>query len=1087
MRILLVRFKNLNSLAGEWEIDLAYPVFSSDGIFAITGPTGAGKTTILDAVCLALYGRTPRLNKVTKSGNEIMSRQTGECFAEVTFETQAGRFRCHWSQHRARKKPGGELQAPKHEIADADSGRILEAKLRGVADQIETVTGMDFDRFTRSMLLAQGGFAAFLQAAPDERAPILEQITGTEIYSQISIQVHKQRAGEREKLDILQAELAGMQLLSEEDERQLQAGLEQMVLQETALNQDIDQNNQAIDWLDGIESLEKELGLLAKQKQDMEIRLKDFQPGHEKLERATQALELAGDFASLSSLRREQETDQQRRKACQLALPEQEAEVNRAEINMKLADAHLAQQKHKREEVLIVIRKVRELDLKLREKTAPVKTAEDGIFEMEQTLDNLRTEFREESQVLKEQKINFEEVQKLLSASEADRGLVEQLARILSQFDRLRELDGNLLDRAGELAAAEAQKQEANRLWNEHIQKLQAQKEVLETHQAKLLQQQSDLADILAERKITQWRDSLSELKERGTLLNEVSASLKSLTELRHTLIGLTTRHEKLTAEDVLLEQQIQAWLEKHAAFERELQLLETELSLLKKIEDLEEARHQLQDGKPCPLCGAEEHPYAERNVPVPDETRAALSRVRANLKQANETVTGLRVKQARNLKDLEQILIRQKETTDKIGSGDERIHEGLEMLSIDGPDKDGGDELGAVLLRFQQENEDNLQSTSNVVQAVEVHEKEIGTLRDSLESSKDAVIQSERDTLAAAHAKESAEQADERAKKALEMLSTQFQQAQEDALRDVSSYGVDSLAMNALDQVQSELTLRRDRWVSRQAEMAELERRISTLELQTQHQTSQISRSETELKNLRSGLDILRQERDSLTRERRGIFGDKRPDDEESRLSSAIKDREKHLEDSRGVFNSATQELSNLKSRVEAIVKAMLARAEQLKTGEERFHVRLGQYGFTDETSYQAACLPEEERNNLMQQAQRLATEQTELNARSRDRSSLLDIERKKQTTDQPRDILKQELEALVNRQKSLQQEVGGMRQKLHDNESLRRKQQDRAKLIDAQKRECSRWDLLHELIGSADGKKYRNFAQGLTFEMMV
>ncbi|NOQ51638.1 MAG: AAA family ATPase, partial [Desulfuromonadaceae bacterium] len=191
MRILQVRFKNLNSLAGEWKIDLTHPTFAADGIFAITGPTGAGKTTILDAICLALYGRTPRLNRITKSGNEIMSRQTGECFAEATFETQAGRFRCHWSQHRARKKPDGELQAPKHEIADADSGQIFEAKLRGVAGQIETVTGMDFDRFTRSMLLAQGGFAAFLQAAPDERAPILEQITGTEIYSRISIRVHE--------------------------------------------------------------------------------------------------------------------------------------------------------------------------------------------------------------------------------------------------------------------------------------------------------------------------------------------------------------------------------------------------------------------------------------------------------------------------------------------------------------------------------------------------------------------------------------------------------------------------------------------------------------------------------------------------------------------------------------------------------------------------------------------------------------------------------------------------------------------------------------------------------------------------------
>ncbi|MFR8580743.1 AAA family ATPase [Bilophila wadsworthia] len=197
MRILQIRFKNLNSLAGEWAIDLTHPAFLSDGIFVITGPTGAGKTTILDAVCLALYGRTPRLPRVTKSENEIMSRQTGECFAEVTFETRSGTFRCHWHQWRARKKASGELQAPRRELSDAISGQILESNVQGVADKVEEATGMDFERFTRSMLLAQGGFAAFLQAPADQRAPILEQLTGTEIYSDISKRVHARVVLER--------------------------------------------------------------------------------------------------------------------------------------------------------------------------------------------------------------------------------------------------------------------------------------------------------------------------------------------------------------------------------------------------------------------------------------------------------------------------------------------------------------------------------------------------------------------------------------------------------------------------------------------------------------------------------------------------------------------------------------------------------------------------------------------------------------------------------------------------------------------------------------------------------------------------
>ncbi len=173
MRIEKIRFLNLNSLVGEWEIDLTHPAFASDGIFAITGPTGAGKTTILDAICLALYGRTPRLNRVTKSGNEIMSRQTGECFAEVTFRTGAGCFRCHWSQRRARKKPDGELQAPKHEIADGETGALFESRSGGPNRSMKPQEWIS--TASPGPCSLPGGFAAFLRARRMNGLPYLSR------------------------------------------------------------------------------------------------------------------------------------------------------------------------------------------------------------------------------------------------------------------------------------------------------------------------------------------------------------------------------------------------------------------------------------------------------------------------------------------------------------------------------------------------------------------------------------------------------------------------------------------------------------------------------------------------------------------------------------------------------------------------------------------------------------------------------------------------------------------------------------------------------------------------------------------------
>ncbi len=176
MKILGLRFKNLNSLYGEWVIDFTEPEYISNGIFDLTGATGAGKSTILDAVCLALYGATPRLGKITKRTNEIMSRRTGECYAEVLFESQTGRFRCYFSQHRARKKAEGDLQNPRHEIAEGlENGQVIENQLRRVATVIEEKTGMDFERFTRSILLAQGGFDIFLKADAEQKSKVLEQ------------------------------------------------------------------------------------------------------------------------------------------------------------------------------------------------------------------------------------------------------------------------------------------------------------------------------------------------------------------------------------------------------------------------------------------------------------------------------------------------------------------------------------------------------------------------------------------------------------------------------------------------------------------------------------------------------------------------------------------------------------------------------------------------------------------------------------------------------------------------------------------------------------------------------------------------
>ena len=318
MRIHTIRLANLNALTGTWEIDLDHPAYN-DNIYALTGPTGAGKTTILDAISLALYGRTPRLARIGKTGNEIMSRHSGTCHAEITFSTRTGRYRSHWSQHRARRKAGGELQNPKHELADADSGELLATGLKDVAAAIERLTGMDYQRFTRAMLLAQGDFAAFLRAAPDERAPLLEQITGTEIYSRISIAVHERLRDALEQQRQLATETAGITPLDAATHTALTQESAALQKQLAALATRQQQTAAALARAQNIAELTAELARLDEQHTAHQAALARFAPERERLAAAQSAALLDADYARLDTLRRAQ----QQNRAALAALDEQ--------------------------------------------------------------------------------------------------------------------------------------------------------------------------------------------------------------------------------------------------------------------------------------------------------------------------------------------------------------------------------------------------------------------------------------------------------------------------------------------------------------------------------------------------------------------------------------------------------------------------------------------------------------------------------------------------------------------------------------------------------------------------------------------
>ena len=254
MKILSVRLKNINSLRGEQYIAFDESPIADSGLFAIVGPTGAGKTSILDAITLALYGNAPRFGG--RDTEKAMSYHTTDCFAEVDFEVKGKRYRSKWALWRSRNRLDGEIQPPKMELCDLDSDKILESKKTDVVERITAITGLDYPRFLRSVMLAQGDFAAFLKAKESEKGELLEKITGTDLYTKLSQQAFQRKKKEEERLKELERKLDTAQLLTEEQQTEFRGKVQELDAEKNSISANIKTLESQHQWLMRIRELE---------------------------------------------------------------------------------------------------------------------------------------------------------------------------------------------------------------------------------------------------------------------------------------------------------------------------------------------------------------------------------------------------------------------------------------------------------------------------------------------------------------------------------------------------------------------------------------------------------------------------------------------------------------------------------------------------------------------------------------------------------------------------------------------------------------------------------------------------------------
>lgn len=197
MRIEKIVIENINSIE-EAEINFSTGILANEPLFLITGETGSGKSTILDAITLALYDKSPRYENTrnkekTENGlttmqstTNVLRKGTNDGKAVVWFAVGGEHYIATWQMHKTRNGKYDMTNRRKLEVVKGEEKIILETKIDTVNQRVAELVGLTYDQFVRSVMLAQGQFNTFLTSEKAKQTEILEMLTGTEVYSKIA-------------------------------------------------------------------------------------------------------------------------------------------------------------------------------------------------------------------------------------------------------------------------------------------------------------------------------------------------------------------------------------------------------------------------------------------------------------------------------------------------------------------------------------------------------------------------------------------------------------------------------------------------------------------------------------------------------------------------------------------------------------------------------------------------------------------------------------------------------------------------------------------------------------------------------------
>ncbi|EOR96206.1 Exonuclease SbcC [Arcticibacter svalbardensis MN12-7] len=1074
MKILSVRFLNLNSLKGEHQIRFDEYPFTESGLFAITGPTGAGKTTILDAITVALYGRVHRHDRDV---SENMTRHTAESFSEVEFEVKDKSYRAKWSQRRSRGKVEGTLQTHKMELIDLSSSEvIINHPLAEVLQYIVDLCGLDYNQFLRSVMLSQGDFTQFLKSKENERSELLERITDTAIYSDISRYVYDRARTEKDKLENLKLQLNSTELLSDEEIKVLQLSLEELIVADKNIRTSLQEVNVKRNWLSGLVklsaqqinqklSLDEQTALYLQHEQDFE-RLashqvaESFRPALREIK--TQTEQQIIKQASLDQL--------------ELDFPVILEQLKKAQQDLLLAKKSAEQQESVLKEVEPLLQEVSRKDAAIEVIKGQFLRTESLLHDAEKELDLKQKEQEQRSVELLKVEGAIKELEDWILNNPHDQDLdkaillYEQYRKELLTAERLLQINSlGITNALNEKKKINEFSISTNKTIEGLKQDLIIKTDKLNSYQQKVAQGQpleeleviaSGLPSIIGicQGQLKLAKDiSLSKQnsKDLNKQLNEYQQSFDTKNNL------ITGLQQEKTAADLILED-----------YKRKVEI---EL----RIQNYDADRDQLQVDQPCPLCGSTEHPFVHGHY-----------KSRVNLAEQERDVHALRVKKLTDLVngaslDVKGLSVNLSTTKDQLKALEDRLSKQEEeftsqnkllpvSLSLDKP---------AVIEAVIDKKKNELDALQQKIKTLRELQKTIALFQSACVDTQHAI---------------------ENNGTRLESSLIQFKQVEDQMLKlQNDTEQIKAAYVTAENQIKDLLTPFKLTGTGAEISITLNERadqfRTNTRSVQTHilkrtelasylESTKEAILEKKLLYDQRS--KAFNQEKNQLsvhTSERTELFGDKNPDLERERLTGLLRMERDRVEKLRAVENGCTATLQITETKI-----------GQYQTDLEQLRVLIDQSTLQLKINLLEKGIPSLEELNALfldpSTAERLSALEkgiaTSIATGKQVLKSTLDellTEKNKNLTTLSDEELHEQAESFGELTSSLNQQMGVTKQKLDEDTRLKLKSKDLVEQAKAQKFEYDRWQKMSVLIGSDNGRRFSNFAQGLTLARLT